>query len=130
SRGFFKEIAGAIRYGQEVEINRVEDPQSMVPFLSDEIQAVYRMDGQSFIEPGPYVEAIAKAVKERGDEVVEGKTVETVEGAAKAAVVYADGSREEADKVFVASGAWPTDLVRDHGAKVPVQAGRGYSFSV
>ena len=130
SRGFFKEIAGAIRYGQEVEINRVEDPQSMVPILSDEIQAVYRLEGQRFIEPGPYVEAIAKAVTDRGGEVVTGKTVESVEGGAKAAVVYADGTREEADKVVVASGAWLSDLVRDHGVKVPVQAGRGYSFSV
>ena len=130
SRGFFKEIAGAIRYGQEVEINRVEDPQSMVPILSDEIQAVYRLEGQRFIEPGPYVEAIAKAVTDRGGEVVTGKTVESVEGGAKAAVVYADGTREEADQVVVASGAWLSDLVRDHGVKVPVQAGRGYSFSV
>src|SRR5699024_7885844 len=102
SRGFFNEITGGIRYGPEVDINRVEDPQSMVPILCDDIQAVYRLEGQRFIEPGPYVEAIAKAVKERGGEVIEGKTVESVEGGAKAAVVYADGSREEADKVVVA----------------------------
>lgn len=69
---------------------------------------------------------------DRGGEVVTGKTVESVEGGAKAAVVYADGTREEADKVVVASGAWLSDLVRDHGVKVPVRklAAANSPFSV
>ena len=37
---------------------------------------------------------------------------------------------EEYDAVVIASGAWLNDLARPFGVSVPVQAGRGYSFTV
>jgi len=43
---------------------------------------------------------------------------------------YFATSRLEADAAILAAGSWLTPLARPHGVRVPVQAGRGYSFTV
>ena len=49
---------------------------------------------------------------------------------ARVAEMLASGERLSADSVVVATGAWMPKLARALGVKVPVQAGRGYSFTV
>lgn len=130
SVGFRKEIDGVIRHGQKVEMTRLENPQELAPMLNEEIQVAYRLEGQRFIEPGPYVQSLADAVVKRGGVIRAGVEVVHVAKGDRPAVILADGSREEADKVVVATGAWLPGLTREYGVKTLVQAGRGYSFSV
>lgn len=130
STGFLKEIDGVIRHGQKVEMTKLDNPQELAPMLTDEIGVAYRLEGQRFIEPGPYVQALADAVVERGGVIRGGAEVVHVAQGDKPAVILADGSRETADKVVVATGAWLPGLTREYGVKTLVQAGRGYSFSV
>lgn len=130
STGFLKEIDGVIRHGQKVEMTKLDNPQELAPMLTDEIGVAYRLEGQRFIEPGPYVQALAEAVVERGGVIRGGAEVVHVAQGDKPAVILADGSRETADKVVVATGAWLPGLTREYGVKTLVQAGRGYSFSV
>ena len=130
SAGFRKEIDGVIRHGQKVEMSRLENPQELAPMLNEEIQVAYRLEGQRFIEPGPYVQSLADAVVKRGGVIRAGAEVVHVAKGDRPAVILADGSREEADKVVVATGAWLPGLTREYGVKTLVQAGRGYSFSV
>ena len=66
SAGFRKEIDGVTRYGQKVEMSRLENPQELAPMLNEQIQVAYRLEGQRFIEPGPYVQSLADAVVKRG----------------------------------------------------------------
>ena len=130
SAGFRKEIDGVIRHGQKVEMSRLENPQELAPMLNEQIQVAYRLEGQRFIEPGPYVQSLADAVVKRGGVIRAGAEVVHVAKGDRPAVILADGSREEADKVVVATGAWLPGLAREYGVKTLVQAGRGYSFSV
>ncbi|MDY3126553.1 MAG: FAD-dependent oxidoreductase [Corynebacterium sp.] len=130
SRGFFAEIAGAIRYGQSVEISRVENPQDLMPILSRDISAVYRLEGQRFIEPGPYVHALADAIRSRGATIHSKASVTEVTGGKAPSITLSTGEVMQADKVVIANGAWLPQLAKAHGVRVPVQAGRGYSFSV
>lgn len=130
SAGFRKEIDGVIRHGQKVEMSRLENPQELAPMLNEQIQVAYRLEGQRFIEPGPYVQSLADAVVKRGGVIRAGAEVVHVAKGDRPAVILADGSREEADKVVVATGAWLPGLTREYGVKTLVQAGRGYSFSV
>ncbi|ANE05133.1 D-amino acid dehydrogenase [Corynebacterium crudilactis] len=131
SAGFLKEIAGVVRHGQKAEMTRLDNPQELAPMLSEEIQVAYRLEGQRFIEPGPYVQSLADSVVKRGGTIHAGaEVVHVAKGDSRPAVILADGSREEADKVVIATGAWLPGLVREYGVKTLVQAGRGYSFSV
>jgi D-amino-acid dehydrogenase len=45
-------------------------------------------------------------------------------------VVSSNGDRQRHDAVVIATGAWLGELAGRFGVRVPVQAGRGYSFSV
>ncbi len=130
SRGFLREIEGVIRHGQEVPFDRLDDPRELAPQLSDAVRVAYRLDGQRFLEPGPYVQALADAVIARGGTIRTGSAVESIGSSPQPDVTLADGERLQADSVVIATGAWLPRLARPLGVRVRVQAGRGYSFTV
>lgn len=131
ARGFLREIDGVIRHGQSLEFEPLAEPRSLAPQLSERVGAAYRLEGQRFIEPGPYVESLAASFRARGGTVVTGSVVTGLGGTdERPDVLLADGSRLAADAVVLATGAWLPRLARQVGVKVRVQAGRGYSFSV
>lgn len=130
SPGFLREVEGVIRHGQDVPFERLDDPRELAPQLSDAVKVAYRLDGQRFLEPAPYVEALAAAVVARGGELRTGVAVTAVSGGTQPSVALADGERLEADSVVLATGAWLPQLARALGVRTRVQAGRGYSFTV
>lgn len=130
AKGFLHEIAGAVRHGQDVPLERLENPLEFAPHLSDEVGVAYRLDGQRYIEPAAFCEALGEAVKKRGATMKFGQAVTSVGKGSKPTVTLEDGEVLEADTVVIANGAWMPGLAREHGVKVRVQAGRGYSFTV
>ena len=130
SKGFVHEIAGVVRHGQDVPLERLDDPSELAPVLSDAVQVVYRLENQRFIEPAPYVEALAESVRSRGAHFVFGREVTDVSSTRHPVVTLSDGERLTADSAVIATGAWLPRLARRLGVRTPVQAGRGYSFSV
>lgn len=130
AKGFLHEVAGVERHGQEVPVERLENPRELAPMLSDAVSAVFRLDGQRFLEPGPFMDELGKAVVARGATLRTDATVVDVSGGAEPAVVLSTGERLTADSVVIATGAWLPKLARPLGVKMRVQAGRGYSFTV
>lgn len=130
SKGFQGEIAGAVRHGQDVPFERLDNPKEIVPQLSDKIKTAFRLDNQRFFEPYPYMQALSKAVIQRGAELREGVEVNEVSSTGKPTLILATGERLTADTVVISTGAWLPELARPLGVKVRVQAGRGYSFTV
>jgi len=49
SKGFLREIEGVIRHGQDVPFERLDDPRSLAPQLSDAVRVAYRLEGQKTI---------------------------------------------------------------------------------
>lgn len=130
SKGFRDEVAGAVRHGQEVPFEPLDDPQRLAPQLSDAVKVAFRLEGQRFLEPGPYVEALAEAVIARGAHVRTGADAAKVNSTGRPTVMLTSGEQLSTDTVVIATGAWLPQLARPLGVKLPVQAGRGYSFSV
>lgn len=130
AKGFLHEIEGIRRHGQDVSCEPLDDPGSLAPMLSDRVRATYRLDGQRFLEPGVYVKALGDAVAARGGEFRLGDPVTSAGSAGGPIVCLDSGDRLEADSVVIATGAWMPQLAREHGVRVRVQAGRGYSFTV
>lgn len=136
SKGFLREIEGVIRHGQDVPFERLENPRELAPQLSDRVTVAYRLDGQRFIEPGPYVQALADSFVARGGDIRTGLEAKSIGSVAsngsgpKPTVVLSNGEQLSADSVVIATGAWMPHLARPLGVKVRVQAGRGYSFTV
>ncbi len=103
--------------------------REQVPLASSAVTVGVRIDGQRFVDPGRFVQALGRSVVERGAalETVDVADVQTV---ASGVAVHAHGGPAlTAEVAVIATGAWLPGLVR-RWVRVPVQAGRGYSFTV
>lgn len=130
STGFEEEIAGAVRHGQHVPFERLDDPQELAPQLSERVTTAFRLEGQRFLEPGPFMAALGEAVVAHGAQLRTGVEVTDVSSTRQPSVTLSTGERFSTDVAVVATGAWLPQLTRSLGVKTPVQAGRGYSFTV
>jgi D-amino-acid dehydrogenase len=110
----------------EYDVLSGDEARAVEPSLSPAIGAAIRLHDQRYITPSAYLEALAEAVRERGARIVSGVQVSSIKDRGSAVAV----AGEEYDAVVIASGAWLNDLARPFGVSVPVQAGRGYSFTV
>jgi len=127
---FVHELRGVAKAGQEVRLSRMPDGVR-VPHLSPAVRSTWTLEGQRYIEPGPYVQALATSVSARGAKLLtDAKVTEIrpVPGGVEIAVHGHDTMT--ADTVVIATGAWLPDLAQRFGVRTRVQAGRGYSFSV
>ncbi|WP_337001908.1 MULTISPECIES: NAD(P)/FAD-dependent oxidoreductase [unclassified Microbacterium] len=130
SRGFLRELAGVARHGQDVPFERLPHPRDLSPQLSEAVVVAYRLDGQRFLEPAPFVDALAEAFVAEGGTIRLGRKVRSVEGGVSPRVTFDDGETETAESIVIATGAWLPELARTVGVRVPVFPGRGYSFTV
>ena len=113
------------------EVLSADDVRRLEPALGPGVSGAVRLEGQRFIDPGPFVHALAHAVTDRGGKIVEGVDVQHVRDLGTDGVVVGTSSGElRADAVLLATGSRLGDLARPFGVRRVVQAGRGYSFSV
>lgn len=117
----------------EFELLTVDQLRSIEPALGDGVGAGLTLRNQRFLDPPAFMAALAEAVQARGGEIVEGFEVSRVrddgDGHGVELTSTAGGYRR-GDQVVLAAGARMNVLARPFGVRVPVQAGRGYSFSV
>lgn len=119
--------------GQDIEFDVLtgSEARGVEPALSGEIGAAIRLRGQRFLHPGDFVGRLADACRARGVVIREDAPVSALADTGDGvAVTTSDGEVERFDLAVLATGAWLGDLARGFGVRTPVQAGRGYSFSV
>ncbi|WP_448638544.1 NAD(P)/FAD-dependent oxidoreductase [Geodermatophilus sp. URMC 63] len=105
--------------------------RAVEPVLTERVAAAVRIHGQRYLHPPEFVTGLAVAVRTRGGQVLQdAEVVDLQHHAGGVTVTTAAGERSRHDAVVVASGADLGRLVRRFGVRCPVQAGRGYSFSV
>jgi D-amino-acid dehydrogenase len=103
--------------------------REQVPLASSGVAVGVRINGQRFIDPGRFVHALGRSVVERGG-ALEAVDVADVRASENGVLVEsANGPLLTADVAVIATGAWLPKLAR-RWVRVPVQAGRGYSFTV
>lgn len=112
---------------QQIDGDRARE---LEPTLGDGIGAAVELHGQRYLNPGNFVRALADAVRERGGEILDRTEVSGIRDLGRSVAVTTSRGQLRADVAVVATGAWLDGLVRPFGVRVPVQAGRGYSFSV
>ncbi|TDD02754.1 FAD-dependent oxidoreductase [Nonomuraea deserti] len=100
------------------------------PLASAALRAGVRIDGQRYVDPGGFVHALGKAVMARGATVYAFEVADVRDENGRITVSSRHGTSVSADAVVVATGAWLPRLASRWGVRVPVQAGRGYSFTV
>lgn len=130
--GVLAELHGVAATGQQVVVDVLTGDQarSLEPHLSDAISTAVVVRGQRYITPHAYVTALAEQVRIRGGKIAEDTTVTGVARRGPRVVASTTAGELDADAVVLAAGSWLSPLARPHGVRVPVHAGRGYSFTV
>jgi D-amino-acid dehydrogenase len=103
--------------------------REQVPLASSDVSAGVQINGQRFLDPGRFVQALGRSVVERGGALQTMDVVDVGSSANGVVVQPVNGPALTADVAVVATGAWLPKLVK-RWVRVPVQAGRGYSFAV
>ncbi|MEU8247817.1 FAD-dependent oxidoreductase [Nonomuraea sp. NPDC048916] len=119
--------------GLEIQYTAFEGDElrAQLPQLSARATAGIRLDGQRYVDPGEFTHSLARAVTDRGATIRSGFRVTGVSEGTGGLTVRSDtGESVTADAVVVATGAWLNQLGKAWGVRVPVRAGRGYSFTV
>lgn len=126
-----EEFANVAALGGATDVELLDEASvhALEPALGEQVSCGLRIRGQRFIDPGRYVGSLADAVRERGGEIALA-SVEKVDRQGAGVVVRTSTGTIAADSVVIAAGAWASRLVRPHGVRAFVQAGRGYSFAV
>jgi glycine/D-amino acid oxidase-like deaminating enzyme len=105
--------------------------RAIEPALTDRVGAAVQIHGQRYLHPPEFVWSLALAVRARGGEVLEGVDVTDLRHERGGLVVTTgEGDEQIHDAAVLATGAWLGELAGRFGVRQPVQAGRGYSFSV
>jgi D-amino-acid dehydrogenase len=103
--------------------------REQVPLASSAVTVGVRINGQQFVDPGRFVQALGRSVVERGA-ALDTMNVADVRTVGDGVAVHPhSGPALTADVAVIATGAWLPGLVK-RWVRVPVQAGRGYSFTV
>lgn len=79
SAAFEHEIQQVEKAGQSVPLHRLDDARAKVPQLSEKVATAFTLEGQRFIEPGPFVEALADSVRSRGARIIAGAEVRSLQ---------------------------------------------------
>ena len=126
-----RELRALENAGQAMSVTGLagEALREQVPLASPAITAGLSINGQRFVDPGRFVQALGQAVAERGA-TMRTLEVRSVFSSGSGVTVYPrSGKPLTADAAVIATGAWLSRLAGSR-VRVPVQAGRGYSFTV
>jgi D-amino-acid dehydrogenase len=132
AQGLLAEMQGVVGSGQRVDLELLtgEQVRALDPHLSAGVRSGIRLRGQRYLDPARYVTALAENVRARGGRILEQTPVTSVARRGTTITAEAGGDDLSADAVILANGAWLNRLAAPHGVRVPVHAGRGYSFTV
>ncbi|WP_219536865.1 NAD(P)/FAD-dependent oxidoreductase [Nonomuraea guangzhouensis] len=118
-------------YDVPADILTGRDLLDLDPALGGKVTAGYRVRGEGVLDPTAFVESLAAHLRKDGVGITEHAAVRgfRVRGGQVAALRMSEGDLD-CSAVVVAAGSWSADLLRGLGMRMPLQAGKGYSFSV
>lgn len=120
-------------YGYKLPDTVLDGPDlhAVEPFLSPEVAAGFVIGEERHVQPASLTQGLADAIRGFGGTVLEGAEVTAIDRVGRhVTALRTTAGVFRPDHVLLAAGAWTTPLARLVGADVPLQAGKGYSFSL
>jgi D-amino-acid dehydrogenase len=101
------------------------------PVLSARARHGLKLEGQRYLQPLAYTQSLAGSFRSRGGQITSGGRVDRIEPASQGELtVVRAGQAAPFDVAVLAAGAWLSRLGKSAGVRLPLAAGRGYSFTV
>ncbi len=99
------------------------------PVLSDELTSGFLVKEERTVQPITLVTGLIDKLKSVGVEIRNGSPVVDMEVSQnKVVAVRTPSERIAADRVLIAAGAWTGEIGKMAGAKLPIEAGKGYGL--
>lgn len=101
------------------------------PALSNAVRFGVLVAGERHINPSSLLVGLTKRLRERGVDIHEGVEISGfVRKGTRVQGLITGTDSFDVDGVLIAAGAWSAWLGRKLGADLPIEAGKGYSFSL
>ncbi len=125
------EPLGRLGFGIPSSLLSPEDVLTLEPALSGAVRTGFVIEQSCIVEPAALTTALRDRLAELDVEVFEGTEVHEadVEGPRVVALRSSTGTHR-CQCIVLAPGAWLGALARAFNARLPVEAGKGYSFEV
>ncbi len=108
-----------------------EEVLAREPALTDAVRAGFVIEPHCTVNPGAVIVALRDRVQELGVEILEGSELREVDlDGDRVAALRTSTGRYPCESVVLAAGAWLEQVGRLFGTRLPVEAGKGYSFEV
>lgn len=99
------------------------------PVLGPEILGGYMVKEERTVQPVSLVKGLVNALEKSGVELRVGSPVVDIDvSGGRVVAVRTPTERLETEHVLIAAGAWSRDVAKLAGAKVPIEAGKGYGL--
>jgi D-amino-acid dehydrogenase len=99
------------------------------PALADDLAGAVYAPSERHVRPESLVRGLIDATRAAGVNIVEHAPVESIARRNGSWAIDAGGEVYASDRTVVAAGVWTSKLVRSLGARLPVQAAKGYSLT-
>ena len=120
-------------FGYELpdDVLSASDLHTLEPALADEVGGGFEVSQHWHVRPDTFTAGLADALRRMDVEIIEGAEVTdfAMDGTRVGGVRTAVGDYS-AEAFMLAAGAWTPPLAKMLGVRFPMQAGKGYSFSV
>ncbi|WP_225994083.1 NAD(P)/FAD-dependent oxidoreductase [Actinomadura rudentiformis] len=119
--------------GYEVpgEILNAAEMAELDPAVGGKVTAGYLVRGEGVIDPNAFVESLAERLRKEGVTISEHTAVRGFRRSGGRVVAVRTAEDDiRCSSVVVSAGVWSADLLRLLDVRLPLQAGKGYSFSV
>ena len=106
------------------------DLRALEPALGPAAAAGFALSGERWIDPSRFVDELAATLAAGGVDVREDAEVTGIAAFEDGVEVATASGRVDGSDVVVAAGAWTPGLLGRLGVRLPILAGKGYSFDV
>jgi D-amino-acid dehydrogenase len=118
-------------FGVPTEVLGGEEIRCLEPGLTGAVRAGCLIEQHRVVQPQRLLAGLARRLAALDVEILEGAEVRDVElEGARLVSVQTSAGRFRCDQVVLAAGAWLRPLARLLHARLPIHAGKGYSFEV
>jgi D-amino-acid dehydrogenase len=133
ARSELRKLAPMREHGYDLPDDIVVDEElhELEPALAPVVRAGFLIRQHWHVRSDTFTAGLASVLRRDGVEIAEGAEVfELVRQGRRLTHVRTAAGDLEADTVVLAAGAWTTPLAHSIGVSIPMEAGKGYSFSI
>ncbi|WP_240436804.1 NAD(P)/FAD-dependent oxidoreductase [Streptomyces sporangiiformans] len=118
-------------YPMPDDVTTGPDARMLDDALSPDVRAAYLVEGEGVVDPGAFARGLGEALAAAGVKVHENAEVTGFRSAAGRVTALRTSQGEiPCGALVIAAGMHSSQLLRSLGRPLPLQAGKGYSFSV